>query len=117
LSHYTANRRSPNRFVTDIVDAAVYGEKLVEAAGFDQVILYFNVGLKPHNQVSDGRDGTLHGAGGASFSDRNRRATIAVFERPLGCAVIFVTAVSLYARLGQAAAAPALAVPVYNWSG
>jgi alkanesulfonate monooxygenase SsuD/methylene tetrahydromethanopterin reductase-like flavin-dependent oxidoreductase (luciferase family) len=27
--------------------------KKVEAAGFDEVILYFNVGLKPHNQVKD----------------------------------------------------------------
>jgi alkanesulfonate monooxygenase SsuD/methylene tetrahydromethanopterin reductase-like flavin-dependent oxidoreductase (luciferase family) len=27
--------------------------KKVEAAGFDQVILYFNVGLKPHAQVKD----------------------------------------------------------------
>ena len=25
----------------------------VEAAGFDEVILYFNVGLKPHNQVKE----------------------------------------------------------------
>ena len=25
----------------------------VEAAGFSEVILYFNVGLKPHNQVKD----------------------------------------------------------------
>jgi hypothetical protein len=25
----------------------------VEAAGFDEVILYFNVGLKPHGQVKD----------------------------------------------------------------
>ena len=25
----------------------------VEAAGFDEVILYFNVGLKPHRQVLD----------------------------------------------------------------
>jgi hypothetical protein len=25
----------------------------VEAAGFDEVILYFNVGLKPHLQVKD----------------------------------------------------------------
>jgi hypothetical protein len=24
-----------------------------EQAGFDEVILYFNVGLKPHNQVKD----------------------------------------------------------------
>ena len=27
--------------------------KKVEAAGFDEVILYFNVGLKPHRQVKD----------------------------------------------------------------
>jgi hypothetical protein len=27
--------------------------KKVESAGFDEVILYFNVGLKPHNQVKD----------------------------------------------------------------
>ena len=27
--------------------------KKVEAAGFHEVILYFNVGLKPHGQVKD----------------------------------------------------------------
>jgi alkanesulfonate monooxygenase SsuD/methylene tetrahydromethanopterin reductase-like flavin-dependent oxidoreductase (luciferase family) len=27
--------------------------KKVEAAGFEEVILYFNVGLKPHSQVKD----------------------------------------------------------------
>lgn len=27
--------------------------KKVEAAGFDEVILYFNIGLKPHAQVKD----------------------------------------------------------------
>ena len=27
--------------------------KKVEAAGFDEVILYFNVGLKPHRQVKE----------------------------------------------------------------
>jgi alkanesulfonate monooxygenase SsuD/methylene tetrahydromethanopterin reductase-like flavin-dependent oxidoreductase (luciferase family) len=27
--------------------------KNVEAAGFDELILYFNVGLKPHAQVKD----------------------------------------------------------------
>jgi hypothetical protein len=27
--------------------------KKVEVAGFDEVILYFNVGPKPHNQVHD----------------------------------------------------------------
>jgi alkanesulfonate monooxygenase SsuD/methylene tetrahydromethanopterin reductase-like flavin-dependent oxidoreductase (luciferase family) len=40
--------------------------KKVEAAGFDEVILYFNVGLKPHNQ-GQGRNGALHGRGGACF--------------------------------------------------
>lgn len=30
--------------------------KKVEAAGFEEVILYFNVGLKPHNQVKDEMD-------------------------------------------------------------
>ena len=34
---------------TRIVDTL----KKVEAAGFDEVILYFNVGLKPHPQVKD----------------------------------------------------------------
>jgi hypothetical protein len=30
--------------------------KKVEAAGFSEVILYFNVGLKPHQQVKDEMD-------------------------------------------------------------
>jgi len=30
--------------------------KKVEAAGFAEVILYFNVGLKPHRQVKDEMD-------------------------------------------------------------
>jgi len=30
--------------------------KKVEAAGFDEVILYFNVGLKPHSQVREEMD-------------------------------------------------------------
>jgi len=30
--------------------------KKVEAAGFAEVILYFNVGLKPHNQVKEEMD-------------------------------------------------------------
>jgi len=30
--------------------------KKVEAAGFSEVILYFNVGLKPHNQVKEEMD-------------------------------------------------------------
>ncbi len=38
-----------------IGSSAQIGEVLqkVEAAGFDEVILYFNVGLKPHSQVKD----------------------------------------------------------------
>jgi hypothetical protein len=36
---------SPAR-ITDIL-------KKVEAAGYDEVILYFNVGMKPHAQVKD----------------------------------------------------------------
>jgi alkanesulfonate monooxygenase SsuD/methylene tetrahydromethanopterin reductase-like flavin-dependent oxidoreductase (luciferase family) len=30
--------------------------KTVEAAGFSEVLLYFNVGLKPHQQVKDEMD-------------------------------------------------------------
>jgi hypothetical protein len=30
--------------------------KKVEAAGFSEVILFFNVGLKPHNQVKEEMD-------------------------------------------------------------
>jgi hypothetical protein len=30
--------------------------KKVEAAGFSEVILYFNVGMKPHTQVKDEMD-------------------------------------------------------------
>jgi hypothetical protein len=30
--------------------------KKVEAAGFDEVILYFNVGMKPHQQVKEEMD-------------------------------------------------------------
>ena len=30
--------------------------KKVEAAGFDEVILYFNVGMKPHGQVKEEMD-------------------------------------------------------------
>ena len=41
--------------VASVVDARKFGIteslKRVEAAGFDEVILYFNVGLKPHAQV------------------------------------------------------------------
>ncbi len=39
--------------------------KNVEAAGYDEVILYFNVGMKPHQQVKDEECRQLHGRGGA----------------------------------------------------
>jgi hypothetical protein len=50
-NHYDNNPRTPNRFgsparITETL-------KKVEAAGFAEVICYFNVGLKPHNQVKD----------------------------------------------------------------
>jgi hypothetical protein len=35
---------------TQIVDSL---KEKVEAAGFDEVILYFNLGLKPHARVKD----------------------------------------------------------------
>ena len=34
--------------------------KKVEAAGFSEVILYFNVGMKPHNQVKEEMDRFMH---------------------------------------------------------
>jgi hypothetical protein len=53
-NHYADNPRSSNQFITDIIDEdIIHVLKKVEAAGFDEVILYFNVGLKPHGQVKD----------------------------------------------------------------
>jgi hypothetical protein len=43
-NHYADNRRSPNALIADILD---------EAAGFDEVILYVNVVLKPHSQAKE----------------------------------------------------------------
>ena len=43
-NHYADNRRSPNALIADILD---------EVAGFDEVILYVNVALKPHAQAKD----------------------------------------------------------------
>ena len=40
--------------------------KKVEAAGFSEVILYFNVGMKPHAH-GQGGDGPLHARGGAAL--------------------------------------------------
>jgi alkanesulfonate monooxygenase SsuD/methylene tetrahydromethanopterin reductase-like flavin-dependent oxidoreductase (luciferase family) len=45
--------------------------KKVEAAGFDEVILYFNVGLKPHNQVKDEMDRFMCDVAPA-FSDKRK---------------------------------------------
>lgn len=74
-NHYRDNARQPNAFVADIIGEAVYADTLgmhsawigelhfstlitaalkrVETAGFDEVILYFNVDVKPHAQVKD----------------------------------------------------------------
>ena len=47
--------------------------KKVEAAGFAEVILYFNVGLKPHNQVKVEMDRFMREVA-PSFMDRSRAA-------------------------------------------
>ena len=46
------------RVVVADIDRAAAEEtvKKVEAAGFSEVILYFNVGMKPHNQVKEEMD-------------------------------------------------------------
>ena len=46
MSPHQLGVRRPHPSFADIL-------KKVEAAGFDAVILYFNVGLKPHAQVKD----------------------------------------------------------------
>jgi len=40
--YYSASRRKLLKYL-----------KKLEAVGFDEVILYFNVGLKPHSQIKD----------------------------------------------------------------
>ena len=45
--------------------------KKVEAAGFDEVILYFNVGLKPHTQVKEEMDRFMREVAPA-FSGRHK---------------------------------------------
>ena len=47
--------------------------KKVEAAGFDEVILYFNVGMKPHNQVKEEMDRFMREVAPA-FSGQSRAA-------------------------------------------
>jgi hypothetical protein len=48
--------------------------KKVEAAGFDEVILYFNVGLKPHQQVKDEMDRFMNEVAPAFEGAHKRRA-------------------------------------------
>ena len=48
--------------------------KKVEAAGFDEVILYFNVGLKPHQQVKDEMDRFMSEVAPAFEGAHKRRA-------------------------------------------
>ncbi len=48
-------KQGPNNKSILVGDASAIGETLqkVEEAGFAEVILYFNVGLKPHERVKD----------------------------------------------------------------
>ena len=55
--------------------------KKVEAAGFDEVILYFNVGLKPHAQVKDEMARFMTEVAPASPNLRGRRAACDAFQR------------------------------------
>ncbi len=47
--------------------------KKVEAAGFEEVILYFNVGLKPHAQVKEEMDRFMREVAPA-FEGKHKRA-------------------------------------------
>jgi hypothetical protein len=48
--------------------------KKVEAAGFSEVILYFNVGLKPHPQVKDEMERFMREVAPAFEGAHKRRA-------------------------------------------
>ena len=48
--------------------------KKVEAAGFSEVILYFNVGLKPHQQIKDELDRFMAEVAPAFDGAHKRRA-------------------------------------------
>jgi hypothetical protein len=48
--------------------------KKVEAAGFAEVILYFNVGLKPHSQVKEEMDRFMREVAPAFDGAHKRRA-------------------------------------------
>jgi alkanesulfonate monooxygenase SsuD/methylene tetrahydromethanopterin reductase-like flavin-dependent oxidoreductase (luciferase family) len=57
---------SPQRIVDTL--------RKVEAAGFSEVILYFNVGLKPHAQVKEEMDRFMREVAPAFEGAHNRRA-------------------------------------------
>jgi hypothetical protein len=48
--------------------------KKVEAAGFDEVILYLNVGLKPHSQVKEEMDRFMREVAPAFTGEHKTRA-------------------------------------------
>ena len=48
--------------------------KKVEAAGFDEVILYFNVGMKPHAQVKEEMDRFMREVAPAFEGKHKKRA-------------------------------------------
>jgi hypothetical protein len=50
--------------------------KKVEAAGFSEVILYFNVGLKPHQQVKEEMDRFMRKAA-TNFEGKHRQRQVA----------------------------------------
>jgi hypothetical protein len=48
--------------------------KKVEAAGFSEVILYFNVGMKPHTQVKEEMDRFMRDVALAFDGEHKRHA-------------------------------------------
>jgi alkanesulfonate monooxygenase SsuD/methylene tetrahydromethanopterin reductase-like flavin-dependent oxidoreductase (luciferase family) len=56
LQNVTAEQLSENSVLLGTPESITDTLRKVEAAGFSEVILYFNVGLKPHNQVMDEMD-------------------------------------------------------------
>ena len=56
LQNVTAEQLTENSVLLGTPESITDTLKKVEAAGFSEVILYFNVGLKPHNQVMEEMD-------------------------------------------------------------
>ena len=56
LQNVTAEQLTENSVLLGTPESITETLKKVEAAGFSEVILYFNVGLKPHNQVMEEMD-------------------------------------------------------------